>query len=179
MKYAEVIKSKIYSIETLKRQLAQWRLLDHKIVFTNGCFDILHLGHVDYLAKAADLGSKLVVGINSDDSVRRQGKAASRPIQDEHSRAMIIASLHVVDAVIIFDEDTPYELIKMVQPDVLVKGADYDPNETDPSNKKYIVGSDIARAKGGRVEAIEFLPGYSTTNIENKIRKAEKDADAK
>src|SRR5688572_20054363 len=99
MKKAEVIQSKIHTPETLMRQLAHWRLKNNKIVFTNGCFDILHLGHVDYLANAADLGNRLVVAVNSDDSVRRQEKAASRPIQDQHSRAMIIASLHVVDAV--------------------------------------------------------------------------------
>jgi rfaE bifunctional protein nucleotidyltransferase chain/domain len=172
MKKIDVIKSKIYTAGTLQRQLAQWRLLNHRIVFTNGCFDILHQGHVDYLANASDHGTKLVVGVNSDDSVRRLGKSASRPIQDEHSRAMIIASLHAVDAVIIFNEDTPYELIKMLQPEALVKGADYDPNEKDPSGKKYIVGSDIVRANGGKVEAIEFLPGYSTTGIEKKIKES-------
>jgi rfaE bifunctional protein nucleotidyltransferase chain/domain len=165
-----IIRSKILTRETLDRKLAQWRLLGNKIVFTNGCFDILHLGHADYLAKAASLGNKLVVGINSDDSVKRLGKSPSRPIQDEHSRAMIIASLHVVDAVIVFDEDTPYELIKLVQPDVLTKGADYDVEETDPKSKKYIVGSDIVKARGGEVKSIEFLEGYSTTNIEQKIK---------
>jgi D-glycero-beta-D-manno-heptose 1-phosphate adenylyltransferase len=170
MERLEVIKSKIHTPDTLKRQIARWRLLSEKIVFTNGCFDILHLGHIDYLAKAADMGTKLVVAVNSDDSVKRLGKGDARPIQDEHSRSTIMAALHVVDAVIIFNEDTPYEMIKLVQPDVLVKGADYDVLETDPSSKKYIAGCDIVRAGGGIVSTIDYLPGYSTSGIEKKIR---------
>lgn len=170
MNKIEVIQSKIHTAETLKRRIAQWRLLTCRIVFTNGCFDILHLGHVDYLAKAADLGTRLIVAVNSDESVRRLGKSPSRPIQDQHSRAMIIASLHAVDAVIVFDEVTPYETIQLVQPDVLVKGADYDANETNASSKKYIVGSDVVRQRGGEVATIEFLEGYSTTSIEKKIK---------
>lgn len=170
MKKLGVIQSRIHTAETISRAVARWRLKGEKIVFTNGCFDILHLGHVDYLAKAADLGTRLVVGVNSDDSVKRLGKGDSRPIQDEHSRSMIIASLHAVDAVIIFNEDTPYETIKLIQPDVIVKGADYDIDETDPSSKKYIVGADVVKAKGGTVATIEYLPGHSTTNIEKRIR---------
>lgn len=139
-------------------------------MFTNGCFDILHRGHAEYLAKAADFGNVLVVGVNSDDSVRRLGKNPSRPIQDEQSRAFLLASLSVVESVIIFDEDTPYELLKLIQPDVLVKGADYDANETDPKSKKYIFGSDMVRAKGGEVKTIVLVEGYSTTSIEQKIK---------
>ena len=140
------------------------------IVFTNGCFDIIHRGHIDYLAKASDLGGKLIVGINSDASVKRLGKSNSRPLQDEQTRALIIASLHFVSGVIIFDEETPLELIKLVNPHVLVKGADYDANEKNKESKKYIVGSDSVKANGGEVRTIEFLEGFSTTAIENKIK---------
>ena len=161
MKNIEIIERRIYTPETLSRQLAIWRFQEKKIVWTNGVFDLLHLGHIDYLSKAKDQGNILVVGVNTDASVRRI-KKSGRPIQDEKSRSIIIAALHFVDAVILFDEDTPYELIKMVQPDVLVKGSDYKAEE--------IVGSDIVLAKGGTVETIDFLPGYSTTVIEEKIR---------
>jgi rfaE bifunctional protein nucleotidyltransferase chain/domain len=157
------IRSKIFSrgdIE-LKRRLAQYRFLGKKIVFTNGCFDILHLGHIDYLAKAAGLGHVLVIGLNTDASVHRL-KGGNRPLQDETSRAMVLASLGFVDLVVFFGEDTPYELIKTVQPDILVKGADYRPEE--------IVGYDILKARGGEVVTIEFLEGYSTTRIEQKIK---------
>ena len=166
----EVVKSKIYDREPLSKLLATWRFKDQKIVFTNGCFDILHRGHIDYLAKAADAGGKLVVGVNTDASVKQQNKGASRPLQDEQTRALMLASLHFVDAVILFDDKTPEELISFIQPDVLVKGADYDANETDPAGKKYIVGSDKVRARGGEVRTIEFLEGFSTTAIENKIK---------
>lgn len=163
MNYKGLIQDKIWSWESIEERLNAWRLKSNKIVFTNGCFDILHLGHVDYLMKAADLGQQLIVGINTDKSVKTLAKGASRPIQDENSRATIIASLHFVSAVILFDESTPYELIKKIKPDVLVKGADYKPED--------IVGYDIVMAKGGTVSTIEFLPGYSTSLIEQKIKK--------
>ncbi len=166
----ETIQPKIFTQETLLKPLIVWRFKGDKIVFTNGCFDILHRGHIDYLAKASDLGERLIVGINSDASVKRLGKSNSRPLQDEQSRALILASLHFVSGVIIFDEDTPLELIKFVSPEVLVKGADYDANETNKESKKYIVGSDIVKAKKGEVKTIAFLEGYSTTAIENKIK---------
>ncbi|MBA3706849.1 MAG: adenylyltransferase/cytidyltransferase family protein [Bacteroidetes bacterium] len=162
--------SKIFTQETLLKPLLIARFKEHKIVFTNGCFDILHQGHIDYLAKAADLGDMLIIGVNSDASVKRQGKSASRPLQDEQSRQMILAALSFVSAVISFDEDTPLELIKFVQPNVLVKGADYDAYEKDTKNKKYIVGSDIVNAQKGEVKTIEFLEGFSTTKIEKKIK---------
>lgn len=152
------INNKIYTLEALQKQVAMWRLKSEKIVFTNGCFDILHLGHVEYLAKAADAGSKLIVAVNSDDSVKRLGKSDTRPLQDENARAHIIASLHLVDAVIVFNEDTPYELIKALQPDVLVKGADY--------KKEEVAGHDLVE----EVKLIELTPGYSTTAIEKKIK---------
>lgn len=163
MKKLELIKSKIYSRDSVDftRRLAIMRFKSKKIVFTNGCFDILHLGHIDYLAKAAAQGDVLIVGLNTDESVRRI-KGGNRPIQDEISRAMILASLRFVDFVVFFGEDTPYELIKTIQPNVLVKGADYKPEE--------IVGYDIVKARKGKVVTIEYLEGYSTTAIEKKIR---------
>jgi rfaE bifunctional protein nucleotidyltransferase chain/domain len=166
----DLLKAKIFTKETLLKPLIVWRFKGDKIVFTNGCFDILHRGHIDYLAKASDLGGQFIVGINSDASVRRQGKGSSRPLQDEMTRAMILASLHFVNGVIIFDEDTPEELIKFVNPEILVKGADYDVNEKDKLSKKYIVGSDHVKANGGDVRTIEFLEGFSTTAIEMKIK---------
>lgn len=158
------ISKKIYTdAAQMKSRLAIWEFKGRKVVFTNGCFDIMHLGHIDYLAKAAEMGDKLVVGLNTDDSVSRL-KGPHRPITDQHSRAMLLASLSFVTAVVLFDEDTPYELIKTIQPDILVKGADYKPEE--------IVGYDIVTAKGGTVETLEYLPGYSTSAIEEKIKKS-------
>ncbi|HLC82720.1 MAG TPA: adenylyltransferase/cytidyltransferase family protein [Bacteroidia bacterium] len=170
----DLIQEKIYTLESLSPHLHAWNFKDNKIVFTNGCFDIIHRGHIDYLAKASDCGDKLIVGINSDASVKRQGKSSSRPLQDEQTRAMIMASFHFVSAVIIFDEDTPLELIKAIEPAVLVKGADYDANETNKESKKYIVGSDIVKSKKGEVKTIEFLEGYSTTIIEERIKNTTK-----
>ena len=162
----EIIQNKIIpSTAALLHQVALWNFFSKKIVFTNGCFDILHLGHIDYLCKAADLGDVLIVGLNSQNSVSRI-KGPNRPINDERQRSMVVASLHFVDNVILFDEDTPYELIKLVQPDVLVKGADYKPED--------IVGGDIVRSKGGKILTLDYLPGYSTTLIEQKIRNFEK-----
>jgi D-glycero-beta-D-manno-heptose 1-phosphate adenylyltransferase len=163
MQRLDLIESKIFhrSDTELSGLIAVWRFKETKVVFTNGCFDILHLGHIDYLSKARDLGNLLVVGLNTDESVRRI-KGMNRPIQDEHSRAMILASLSFVDYVIFFDEDTPYELIKDIQPDILVKGADYKPAD--------IIGYDIVSAKGGSIITIPFLEGYSTTAIEQKIK---------
>ena len=157
----QAIQRKILSPQTLDPLLAYWNFKDFKVVFTNGCFDIIHLGHIDYLAKAADLGNKLIIGLNTDASTRRL-KGPARPINDEHSRAMILASFSFVDAIILFDEDTPYNLIKTIQPDILVKGADYKPED--------IVGYDIVMAKGGKVETLEYLPGYSTSEIEKRIK---------
>lgn len=137
---------------------------DNKIVFTNGCFDILHLGHVDYLSKAKALGDFLIVAVNSDDSVKRLNKGASRPIQNEYSRALIIAALSFVDAVVIFNDDTPLRLIELFKPNILVKGADY--------TIEKVVGAKETLARGGKVELIQFLEGYSTSGIERKIIEA-------
>lgn len=166
----KIIESKIFTRDSLLHPLNIWKFKGDKIVFTNGCFDIVHRGHIDYLAKASDLGNLLIVGINSDASVKRLGKSSTRPLQDEKTRAMIMASLHFVNAVIIFDEDTPLDLIDFIKPQVLVKGADYDVNETNKTSKKYIVGSDVVKANGGEVKTIEFLEGFSTTLIEQKIK---------
>jgi rfaE bifunctional protein nucleotidyltransferase chain/domain len=162
MNHLERIQAKIFDREKLENQLAVWRFKSQKIVFTNGCFDLLHLGHIDYLSKAKDLGDVLIIGVNTDDSVRRL-KGDTRPITDENSRATIMASLQFVSAVVLFDEDTPYNLIKQVQPDVLVKGSDYKPED--------IVGYDIVKAKGGEIVTIDYLEGYATSAIEEKIRK--------
>jgi rfaE bifunctional protein nucleotidyltransferase chain/domain len=160
--HPEFMTRKIMTREALVPLLEQLRFFGRKVVFTNGCFDILHLGHVDYLAKAAAFGDFLVIGLNSDASVKLLNKGDTRPLQNETSRSHVIAALHVVDAVVLFDEETPYELIKLVQPDVLVKGADYKVED--------IAGHDIVQAKGGKVELVEFVPGYSTSAIERKIR---------
>lgn len=162
MKYQSKIQKKIINSDNeLNSLLEEWAANKYKVVFTNGCFDLLHRGHVDYLSKARDLGDKLFLGLNTDASVSVL-KGEHRPIQDEQSRLQIMASLDFVDAVMLFNEDTPYELIKKVQPDVLVKGADYKPED--------IVGYDIVTAKGGEVKTLEFLEGYSTSSIEKKIK---------
>ena len=161
MGFHNKISSKIITPDKLSDYLDNWKKEHKKIVFTNGCFDILHRGHVEYLAKAADLGDVLFVGLNTDTSVQKI-KGPTRPIQDENSRATILAGLESVAAVAFFSEDTPYELIKKVQPDVLVKGADYKPSD--------IVGYDVVMAKGGSVETIQFVDGHSTTNIVNKLK---------
>lgn len=153
------IRIKILNSLQLNRQLAIWRFLGKKIVFTNGCFDILHRGHIEYLAKAAGYGDVLIIGLNTDQSVRRL-KGDSRPVQDENARALLLASLSFVSAIVLFDEDTPYKLIEKVQPDVLVKGGDY--------KIKDIVGYDLVKAKGGKVISLDFVKGYSTSDIINK-----------
>lgn len=155
------INSKIIDRNNLQQLIEKWRLSNEKIVFTNGCFDIIHRGHIDYLSKSAALGTKLIIGLNTDASVRKL-KGESRPIQDEQSRQIILSAFQFVDAVILFDEETPYELINAVQPDILVKGSDYKPEE--------IVGFDIVKAKNGEVITIDYLPGFSTSAIEKKIK---------
>jgi len=155
-----VLQQKIFNSETLRKQLALWRFHEKKIIFTNGCFDLIHLGHIDYLSKAASLGDVLVVGLNTDSSVSKI-KGPGRPITDEHSRLMVMASLFFVNAVILFDEPTPINLITLVQPDILVKGGDYKIEE--------IVGYDVVKAKKGEVVTIDVVEGYSTSLIERKI----------
>ena len=158
----DIVQRKIYSgPEEFRSTLNLWRFTDQKIVFTNGCFDLIHLGHIDYLSKAADLGNRLIIGLNSDLSTSAI-KGPSRPINDEQSRSSILAAMFFVDAVILFNDATPYKLIESVMPDVLVKGADYSIDQ--------IIGSDLVQARGGEVQTIGFLPGYSTTTIENRIK---------
>ncbi len=154
----EVTKNKILNRAVLGNRVAMWRFLNNKIVFTNGCFDILHRGHIEYLSQARDKGAILIIGLNSDASVKRI-KGEKRPVQDEMTRALVLASLRIVDAVVLFEEDTPYELIKFVQPDVLVKGGDY--------TEETIVGADIVKANGGEVVVIPLVEGYSTSSILN------------
>lgn len=152
---------KILNRSEAKKIVNQWQQTGLEVVFTNGCFDILHLGHVDYLEKARQKGDKLIVAVNEDSSVKKL-KGASRPINDEYARARLIASLQFVDAVVLFGEDTPKELIEYLLPDVLVKGSDY-----DLSN---IVGADTVIEHGGKVETIDLVDGYSTTKIVERIK---------
>ena len=161
MEALEHIRQKIWDRNGLDQRLATWRKEGKRIVFTNGCFDLVHRGHVEYLAAAADQGDVLVIGLNSDRSVSRL-KGAHRPIIDQSSRALLLAALEFVDAVILFEEDTPLSLIQTVLPDVLVKGADW-PEE-------HIVGAAEVKASGGRVLRIELAPGRSTTGMIERIR---------
>ena len=165
------LENKIVSIEDAKRKVNVWKIKSDKIVFTNGCFDILHKGHVSYLAQAADLGDRLIVALNTDKSVKEQDKGVNRPINPEDARAMVLAGLGFVDLVILFDDQTPLNIIKELLPDVLVKGADYDPNETNQASKTYIVGSDVVKTNGGEVKVINLEEGFSTTKILDKINK--------
>jgi len=170
-KHLNSINAKICDLESVQKHMATWRSDGEKVVFTNGCFDILHKGHVTYLAEAANFGDRLVVGLNTDTSVKRQGKGEERPINPEDARALVMAALEFVDAVVFFDADTPLDLIVALEPDVLVKGADYDPQENDPSSKKYIVGALETRANGGEVKVVDLVQGFSTTAILAKSKK--------
>lgn len=158
------------NIDELKSLCAQWKKAGETIVFTNGVFDILHEGHVTYLERARQLGNKLVVAINDDASVKKLNKGAERPINPETARARVIGALRCVDATIIFSENTPLQTILSIMPDVLVKGGDYDAAETDPTSKKYIVGSSEVKAAGGRTATIDLVPGFSTTQIVRKLQ---------
>ena len=160
MNHFNTIQQKIKTPETIAQALAEWRTMGQRIVFTNGCFDLLHYGHLHYLAAARDLAQRLVIGLNSAASVSRL-KGPHRPINDELTRTHLLAALQMVDAIIVFEEDTPLDLIQLVQPDILVKGGDWKPEQ--------IVGSDLVLARGGQVLSLPFVAGYSTTNIEQKI----------
>jgi rfaE bifunctional protein nucleotidyltransferase chain/domain len=153
--------SKIVSLEEATVLVDKWKLQGETIVFTNGCFDIVHIGHVDYLEKAHNLGSKLVLGLNTDHSIRRI-KGEKRPIVAENARARIMAALGFVDAVILFEEDTPLRLIQTIKPDILVKGDDY--------MVENIIGADFVIENGGKVETIPLVKGFSTSNIIEKIK---------
>ena len=157
----EVLRQKIYSREAARNEFGPGR--EHRLVFTNGCFDVIHRGHVEVLARARDLGDRLLVGLNGDDSVRRL-KGPGRPLQPELDRAACLAALESVDAVVLFDEDTPAELIAELLPDVLVKGGDYAPEE--------VVGRETVEANGGRLVIIELIEGLSTSELIERAARA-------
>ena len=164
------LQQKIVDHDTALKRIKMWKMKANKVVFTNGCFDILHTGHVSYLAESAELGNRLIIALNTDSSVKRQGKGADRPVNKEDARATVLAALGCVDLVVFFDDDTPIDLINRFEPDILVKGADYDSTEQDESAKTYIVGSKEVRAFGGRIEAIPLVDGFSTTGIIAKLK---------
>jgi D-beta-D-heptose 7-phosphate kinase/D-beta-D-heptose 1-phosphate adenosyltransferase len=159
-----------HSLEKVLPEIKAWKADGKKIVFTNGVFDILHVGHVTYLKQAKTLGDILVVGLNDDASVRRLNKGPERPINPQEARAIVLEALECVDRVVIFGEDTPFELIGATAPDVLVKGGDYDPDCTDQNDPTYMVGSDLVRQKGGEVASIPLVDGFSTTGIVRRMR---------
>ena len=161
MKAISAIEKKIFTLPQMLAQLATWRVTDKTIAFTNGCFDILHEGHIFSLSQAAGEADYLVVGVNSDSSTKKL-KGPDRPVNHEHSRALLLASLVIVDAVVIFDEDTPLELITALKPDVLVKGGDYTIDQ--------IVGAKEVIANGGRVVINPIVEGFSTTGIIEQIK---------
>lgn len=161
MSHLQKIKNKIISRDDYVALQTKELFVNRKIVFTNGCFDILHRGHVEYLAQAADYGDILIIGLNTDSSIK-DIKGSHRPIIEETSRAMLLAALEFVDYVIPFEEDTPYSLIKMIQPDILIKGSDY--------SEETIVGADIVNAKNGKIITIDLIPNISTSLIINKIK---------
>jgi rfaE bifunctional protein nucleotidyltransferase chain/domain len=156
-----LLKDKIFTREALAAKVEEWRSSGKKIVFTNGCFDLLHAGHLAYLSEAASLGGVLIVGLNSDMSVQ-QLKGPSRPVNNEATRTAMLASMFFIDGVVLFSEDTPLELIKEIKPDVLVKGGDYEINQ--------IAGATETIANGGKVRVLNFLPGYSSSSIIEKIK---------
>lgn len=157
----DIISQKIYTLPQLLQKIAQWKVLAKTIAFTNGVFDILHPGHIFSLSQAAREADYLIVGINSDESVKRL-KGNDRPVNNQESRSLIVASLLMVDAVIIFDDDTPLALINAVKPDVLVKGGDY--------TIEQIVGAREVMASGGRVVINPMVEGYSTSNIIDNLK---------
>ena len=160
--YKTLTSRKIYPLPVLTEKMTKWREEGERVVFSNGCFDILHLGHIDYLEKARQLGSKLVIGINSDASVKRL-KGAERPVQPEEARCRLIAALAFVDAVVLFEENTPLQLIETLRPHILVKGNDYALSQ--------IVGADFVVENGGEVKTIPLVEGYSTSRIIEQIKK--------
>lgn len=162
MNQVKRLQSKITTKSELESQIKNWRNAGQKIVFTNGCFDLLHLGHIDYLAKAKNLGDRLIIGLNTDASVQRI-KGPSRPVKDEKSRAHILAAMQFVDAVIFFDDETPLNLISWIKPNILVKGGDY--------TIEGIVGHELVLENGGEVRTIEFVEGYSSSKLIDKITK--------
>ena len=160
-KALERVKNKIFNKNNLLKKLEIWRSANKKIVFTNGCFDLIHLGHIEVLARSADLGDILIIGVNTDSSIKEL-KGNNRPIIEEDSRAQQLASLEFVDAVILFNEQTPLELIKVIKPNIITKGGDY--------NSEQVVGKEITIKNDGEVIIIPLTQGYSTTSILDKIK---------
>tara|TARA_B100001113_G_scaffold162451_1_gene132953 strand:- start:736 stop:1230 length:495 start_codon:yes stop_codon:yes gene_type:complete len=160
-KALEKINDKIFGLEFLMKNVGQWRNENKKIVFTNGCFDLIHLGHIELLARSSDLGDILIIGVNSDSSIQKL-KGESRPIIEEDSRVKQLAALEFVDAVVLFHEDTPQKLIEKIKPDVITKGGDY--------KAENVVGNEVVTQKNGQVVIIPLTQGYSTTSILKKIK---------
>lgn len=160
-KALEKINDKIFGLEFLMRNIDQWKNENKKIVFTNGCFDLIHLGHIELLARSSDLGDILIIGVNSDSSIQKL-KGENRPIIEEDSRVKQLAALEFVDAVVLFNEDTPQKLIEKIKPDVITKGGDY--------KAENVVGNEIVTQQNGQVVIIPLTQGYSTTSILKKIK---------
>jgi rfaE bifunctional protein nucleotidyltransferase chain/domain len=163
MSHLKKINKKIFSLESLKTQVSAWGKAGQKVVFTNGCFDVIHRGHIEVLTRTADLGGKLIIGLNSDSSIQKL-KGKNRPIIDENSRAILLAGLGFVDAVVLFSEATPLNLISTLKPDILAKGGDYEIST--------IVGHEIVQKNGGQVVLVPFVEGFSSTAIIDKIKKS-------
>ena len=163
MSHLNKLNTKIYSLEELGNKVTAWKQAGEEVVFTNGCFDIIHRGHIEVLAQTADLGDRLIIGLNSDSSIQKL-KGKNRPIIEEQSRAILLASFSFVDAVILFSEDTPINLIRTLKPDVLAKGGDYEINT--------IVGHKVVQENGGQVILVPFVDGFSSTTIIDKIKKS-------
>ena len=161
MSHLNKINSKIFSLDDLKNQVNAWKQAGEEVVFTNGCFDIIHRGHIEVLAQTADLGDRLIIGLNSDSSIQKL-KGEDRPIIDEQARAILLSALSFVDAVILFPEETPINLISTLLPDVLAKGGDYE--------IEAIVGHEIIQNNGGKVILVPFVDGFSSTTIIDKIK---------
>ena len=161
MSHLKTLNSKVYNLDALTNQVEQWKMAGKKVVFTNGCFDIIHRGHIEVLARTADLGDKLIIGLNSDQSIQKL-KGEDRPIIDEQSRAILLAALSFIDAIVLFSEDTPLKLISALLPDVLAKGGDYE--------IETIVGHEIVQKNGGKVKLVSFVDGFSSTTIIDKIK---------
>ena len=161
MSHLNKINSKIFSLDDLKNQVNAWKQAGEEVVFTNGCFDIIHRGHIEVLAQTADLGDRLLIGLNSDSSIQKL-KGENRPIIDEQARAILLSALSFVDAVILFPEETPINLISTLLPDVLAKGGDYE--------IETIVGQEIVQNNGGKVKLVPFVDGFSSTTIIEKIK---------
>ena len=162
MSHLNILNNKIFSLKDLEDKVTSWKQSGKEVVFTNGCFDIIHRGHIKMLAQAADLGDRFIIGLNSDSSIQNL-KGKNRPIIDQQSRAILLASLSFVDAVILFSDETPINLINTLKPDILAKGGDYEIST--------IVGNEVIQENGGQVILIPFLDGFSSTTIIDKIKK--------